>query len=59
MLLLKHDTTRKKPVDENKVPELDASNKDSGKYKVKIIWDNIVYIKELAGHLIGLYYLIF
>ena len=34
-------------------------NKNNGKYKVKVIWDSLVYIKKLKrGQLPGLYYLV-
>ena len=56
VLLLEQDTIRKER-DDN-VAELDTSD-DSRKYKVKAIWDNTVYVKELkSGHLLGLYYLV-
>ena len=56
MSLLKQDSTRKKRVE--KVPELDASNKGSKEYRVKAIWDSLVYVRESEGHLPGLYYLV-
>ena len=45
MLLPKQDSTKKKCV--NKVLELDIGKKDSKKYKVKVSWNNIVYITKL------------
>ena len=39
--------------------ELDASDNERGKYKVKAIHNSAVYARELAGHLPGLYYLVF
>lgn len=38
-------------------PELDA--RDNKKYEVNVIYDSKVYIKETAGQLLRLYYLIF
>ena len=56
--LLKQDITRKGRVSE-KVPELDASDEDSNKYKVEAIWDSAVYANNSeSGHLLGLYYLV-
>ena len=58
MSLLEQDTTRKGRVSE-KVPELDASNKDSKGYKIETIWDSAIYAtKSESGPLPGLYYLI-
>ena len=57
MSLLEQDTTRKGRVDEN-VMELDAG-KDSCEYEVEAICDSAVYAKKSAGHLPGLYYLVF
>ena len=56
MSLLEQDITRKEQVDKN-VTELDIGK--SKKYKLKAIWDSIVYIEELeAWQLLGLYYLV-
>ena len=38
--------------------EFDASNNNSGEYKVEIIRNNAVYTRESEGHLSGLYYLV-
>ena len=57
MSLLEQDTSRKGRVDEN-ATELNAG-KDSGEYKVEAICDSAVYARESAGHLPGLYYLVF
>ena len=58
MSLLEQDTTRNRRVSE-KIPELDASNKDSKEYEVEAIWDSVVYAnKSESGHLPGLYYLV-
>ena len=58
MSLLEKDTTKKRQVDGN-ATELDIDNNDSGKYKMKAIWDSAVYTKESeSGHLSGFYYLI-
>ena len=41
-----------------KVSKLDAGNK-SKKYKVKAIWDSVVYTNKLkSGHLLDFYYLV-
>ena len=50
---------KKRQVDENNVAEFDASDKESGKYKVEAIWDSAGYAKESVGHLLELYYLFF
>ena len=57
MLLLEQDTTRKGRIDKNvtELAELDAGE-DSNEYKVKAICDCVVYARESAGHLPGLYY---
>ena len=58
MSLLELNTTRKQRVSK-KVPELDASNKDSKKYKMEAIWNSAVYANKLeSSHLSGLYYLV-
>ena len=56
MLLLKQDTISKERV--KKVPELNAGNKGSNKYKVEAIWNSAVYAKKSKGYLPGLYYLV-
>ena len=59
MSLLKQDTTKMRRVDEN-ATKPDASNNDSGEYKVEVIRDSAVYArKSVSGHLPGLYYLVF
>ena len=40
------------------VTELDAGDNKGGEYKLEAIRDNMVYTKESAGHLPGLYYLV-
>ena len=56
--LLKQDTTRKERVSK-KVPELDASDKDSKEYEVEAIWYSVIYANKLeSGHLPSLYYLV-
>ena len=61
MLLLVQDTTRKERVDENiRQIDFNTSNNEVGKYKLKAIWDNAVYARELeAKHPPGLYYYVF
>ena len=40
--------------------EFNSGSNDSKKYKVKAIWDSVVYTKESkSNYLLGLYYLIF
>ena len=56
MIFLKQDTTSKGRVE--KILELDASSEGSKKYKVEVIWDSVVYERELEGHLPRLYYLL-
>lgn len=38
--------------------ESDAGENKSRKYKIKVIYNSIVYTKKLAGYLPKLYYLI-
>ena len=59
MSLLEQDTTRKEQVDKNNVVELDANDNKGGGYEIEAIWNSTVYLKESAGHLLGLYYLVF
>ena len=58
MLLLKKNIIKKKQIDKNDIIKLDIDNNNSRKYKVKAIYNSAVYIKKLAGHLLGLYYLV-
>ena len=60
MSLLEQDTTKKGQVDEKvKQIEFDTSKNNSGKYKVEVIWDSAVYVRESEpGHLPGFYYLV-
>ena len=56
--MLEQDIIRKARVDEN-ATELDAGDNDSGEYKVEVIWDGAVYVRESeSGYLSGLYYLV-
>ena len=57
--LLEWNTTRKGWMDKNatELAELNAG-KDSSKYKVEAICNSIIYAKESASHLPGLYYLV-
>lgn len=56
MSLLEKDSTRKQRVDENMTDFQAGNNKE---YELEKIWNNAVYIKELAvGDLSSLYYLI-
>ena len=57
MSLLDQDTTRKGRVDENST-ELDTSDDKSGEYKVEAICNSAVYVRESAGYLPRLYYLV-
>ena len=58
MSQLKQDITKKKRVDED-VTKLNT-NKKSGKYKVKVSYNSVVYTKESElGYLLRLYYLVF
>lgn len=57
MLLLKQNITRKGQIDKNAI-KLDTSN-DNKKYKVKAIYNKVIYAKKLKSkHLSGLYYLV-
>ena len=56
MLLLEEKNTKKKLVE--KILELNVGNKNSKKYKVKVIRNSAIYIKESKSHLSKLYYLI-
>ena len=56
MLLLKQNITRKEQVDE-KVTELKFEADSSKKYKVKVIWNSIIYVNKTKGYLLVLYYL--
>ena len=58
VLLLEHDTRRKKRVDEI-TTQLKFKAGDNGKnYKVEAIWDSVVYARELEGDLLKPYYLV-
>lgn len=58
MSLLEKDTTRKGQIDENAI-KLDAGNNNNKEYKVKVIWDNAIYIRELElSDLLYFYYLV-
>ena len=59
MSLLEQDTIRETQVDKNNATKLDASNNNSKKYKIEIIYNNVVYIKESKNYLSKLYYLVF
>ena len=41
-----------------KLPELDASNKNSKEYKVEVIWNSAFYTKESEDHLLDFDYLV-
>ena len=58
MSLLKQNTTKKRRVDKN-MTELDPGDNDSREYKVEVIRDSTVYVRESeSDHLPGLYYLV-
>lgn len=58
MLLLKQNSTRKNQVDEN-ATKLDIGNNKSREYKIKAIWDSIVYAKKSElDNILRLYYLV-
>lgn len=57
MSLLKKNTIRNGQIDKN-VTELDIGNNENRKYKVGAICNNAVYVKESAGYLLELYYLV-
>ena len=57
VLLLELDTTKKRQVNNMQLDfKFEAS--DNKEYKVDGIWDSVVYVKESAGQLPGLYYLV-
>ena len=56
MSLLEQNTIRKERV--KKVLELDVGNESSKDYKVEVIWDSVVYVRELEEYLPGFYYLV-
>lgn len=53
---LKQYITKKGQVDKD-TTKLNAGNNKRRKYKIKVIQENAVYVKESKGHLAGLYYL--
>ena len=60
MSLFEQNITRKEPVDDENVEELDAGNKREGEYKLEAIRNSAVYARESKwGHLPSLYYLVF
>ena len=54
--LLEQDTTRKRWVDDENAAELDVDN--DKEYKIEVIQDSAVYVKEVDRYLLGLYYLV-
>ena len=59
VLLLEQDITKKKQVDKNNMTKLNVDDNDRKKYIVEAIYNSMVYIKESANYLPGLYYLVF
>lgn len=56
MSLLKQKTTRKKQIDKTVLQSKFEVNGKSEEYKVKRIWNSIVFAKELEfGHFLRLY----
>ena len=58
MSLLKQNITKTNQVNENNLTEL-KNSKDSNKYKIVSICNNVVHIKKLNDYLSELYYLVF
>ena len=58
MSLLEEDTTKKGQVDENAI-KLDFNDNKNRKYKIEVIYDSVVYMKESVSHLSVFYYLVF
>ena len=58
MSLLEQNTTKKGRVDKNDASELDAGDNESEKYKVKAIWDSVVYARKSTSYLPRLHYLV-
>ena len=52
MSLLKQNTTKKRRVNKN-MTKLNIGDDHNSEYKVRVIWDNVVYVKESAGYLPG------
>ena len=58
MSLLEQNNSKKERVDKN-VTELEFDTSNSEEYKVKAIWDSVVYANKLEkSYLSGLYYLV-
>ena len=55
--LLEYNIAKKEQIDK-KVMELDFEASNSKVYKLKAIWDSVVYANKGESHLPGLYYLI-
>lgn len=56
--LLEQETTKKRQVDK-KFGQIEFDSRDNNKeYKVEVIQDNVVYVKELKGYLLELNYLV-
>ena len=53
--LLEQNTTKKKQVNDRQLEFEDGNEK---KYEINGIWDSVVYARESAGQLSGLYYLV-
>ena len=61
MSMLEQNTTKKGRVDEKTVEQLEfEAGSDNKKYELEGIYNSMVYARESeAGHLLGLYYLVF
>lgn len=55
MSLLKWDITKKRYIDKAWLKLNKGGNKE---YKIKTIWNGVVYASELEGYLPGLYYIV-
>ena len=53
MSLLEQDIMRKRQVDENAM-ELNTGNDENKKYKVRAVYDTMVYARKSQGYLSGL-----
>lgn len=58
ILLLKYNIIKKRRVDETTSQLKFEANDKSKKYKVKKIWNNVIYTRESKSHLSKFYYLV-
>lgn len=56
--LLEQDITKKRQVNKVSLQLKFDSNSDGKKYKIKAIWDSVIYIRKSEGYLLEFYYLV-